>query len=144
MVEEISTEKKTELRRSRAILFDFGGTLDSDGEHWLDRFYELYENAGLGLSKDVIKEVFYQADQMCCDDPLVDRMGLRPLMTHHIRWQFARLELNEASDQAKRMADEFCSKSEYYLSRNADLLGRLQANYKMGVVSNFYGNVSTI
>ena len=26
-----------------AILFDFGGTLDSDGEHWLDPFYELYE-----------------------------------------------------------------------------------------------------
>src|SRR5262245_8247746 len=46
-----------------AFLFDFGGTLDSDGQHWLDRFYRIYEQIGLSaLAKDRIKEAFYWAD----------------------------------------------------------------------------------
>ncbi len=140
----ISAENRNKLRQCKAILFDFGGTLDSDGEHWLDRFYELYETIGLDLRRDVIKKVFYQADRMCCDDPQVDRMGLRPLMKHHIRYQFLMLNLDKAADEEVRMIDEFCSKTEFYLRRNASLLRRLQDRYKMGIVSNFYGNVSTI
>lgn len=142
--DSITTENRDKLRQCRAILFDFGGTLDSDGEHWLDRFYELYETVGLDLNKDLIKKVFYEADRMCCDDPEVDRMGLRPLMQHHIRYQFTALNLDEAVAEEFRMVDEFCSKTEYYLRRNVSLLGRLQKHYKMGIVSNFYGNVSKI
>jgi hypothetical protein len=41
----------------KAILFDFGGTLDSDGEHWLDRVYALYETAGLEVAQPEIKRV---------------------------------------------------------------------------------------
>jgi len=42
-----------------AYFFDFGGTLDADGGHWLDRFYRIYEEIGLGkLDKSAIKEAF--------------------------------------------------------------------------------------
>lgn len=43
----------------KPILFDFGGTLDSDGEHWLDRFYALYGDVGLRIPVSEIKEAFY-------------------------------------------------------------------------------------
>ncbi|MCK8604070.1 HAD family hydrolase [Desulfoferrobacter suflitae] len=142
--DRFSVGTRSELRRCKAILFDFGGTLDSDGEHWLDRFYALYESAGLEVPRDLIKKVFYQADQTCCDDPQVDRMGLRPLMEYHIRHQFALLNLHEASQQARQMALEFCAKTEYCLKRNAALLRRLRNDYRMGVVSNFYGNVAAL
>ncbi len=61
----------------KAIFFDFGGTLDSDGEHWLDRFYELYEEANIDLPREEIKRVFYRAGEMCCKDPQVLDLGLR-------------------------------------------------------------------
>ena len=46
-----------------AFLFDFGGTLDADGLHWLDRFYTIYQDIGLPeIPKKLIKEAFYWAD----------------------------------------------------------------------------------
>jgi putative hydrolase of the HAD superfamily len=127
----------------KAILLDFGGTLDSDGEHWLDRFYELYEMVGLDLPREEIKRVFYLADEMCCRDPEVDRLGLRPLMKHHIHLQFSALQLNGGARQ-ERMVDTFCAKTEGVLRRNALLLSRLKPRYRLGVVSNFYGNVTVL
>jgi HAD superfamily hydrolase (TIGR01549 family) len=127
----------------QAILFDFGGTLDSDGEHWLDRFYELYEQAGLEPDRDQIKRAFYNADQLCCGDPKVVPMGLRPLMTQHVRLQFAALNL-EAPAKEEEIIEGFCTKTEWALRRNAGLLKRLRPVYRLGIISNFYGNVATL
>lgn len=129
--------------RCKAILFDFGGTLDSDGEHWLDRFYELYEQAGLHLPREEIKRVFYNADDLCCSDPEVNQMGLRPLMRHHVGLQFAALNLKDPAKEAE-IVERFCAKTERILKRNAKLLRRLKAVYRLGVISNFYGNAATL
>lgn len=131
------------LRECKGILFDFGGTLDSDGEHWLDRFYEIYREIEPDIPQPDIKRAFYHADAVCCDDPQVNNLGLRPLMEQHVAIQFEVLGLSNRSRQLL-MAERFCSRSERYLNRNAELLARLQKRYRMGVVSNFYGNVETL
>lgn len=126
-----------------AILFDFGGTLDSDGEHWLDRFYDLYQKAGLDIAQTEIKRVFYATDGLCCDDPAVNAMGLRQLMNHHIRLQFSQLGIAD-KETMTAMVESFCSKTVHYLQRNSRILARLKNRYRLGVVSNFYGNVETL
>ena len=133
----------SDFGRCKAILFDFGGTLDSDGEHWLDRFYELYEKVGIGVARERIKQVFYQADALCCDDPRVNGMGLRPLMRHHVRLQFSALNLHDPATE-EWMVEAFCAKTEACLQRNQRLLARLHGRYQMAVVSNFYGNVAAL
>jgi putative hydrolase of the HAD superfamily len=134
---------KDKLRRCRAILLDFGGTLDSDGEHWLDRFFELYEQAGLDCPRDEIKRVFYLADGICCENPVVDGLGLRELIKYHVHLQFEALKLRDQSRE-DHLVEGFCSKTEKVLQRNTLLLGRLKNRYRLGVVSNFYGNVETL
>lgn len=131
------------LSGCKAILFDFGGTLDSDGEHWLDRFYELYQRAGLDIPRHEIKRVFYSADEKCCADPEVNGMGLRALMRHHVRLQFAGLNMKDPRKEGE-LVERFCAGTEGILRRNARLLGRLNRIYRLGVVSNFYGNVETL
>lgn len=126
-----------------AILFDFGGTLDSDGEHWLDRFYELYEKTGLHIPRTEIKRVFYDTDTLCCNDPEVNTMRLRQLMNHHIRLQFRLLGIAD-TEAVTAMVEAFCSKTLHYLHRNAGILSRLSNRFRLGVVSNFYGNVETL
>jgi len=134
---------KQKLRSCKAILFDFGGTLDSDGEHWLDRFYELYREAGLNIRHDRIKEAFYRADDMCSSDEAINYLGLKDLMKHHVRLQFTVLNI-ENPEIEKWIVERFCVESEYYLKRNSLLLERLKRCYKLGVVSNFYGNVEVL
>lgn len=96
----------------RAILLDFGGTLDSDGEHWLDRFYALYEWAGLRhVGPNEIKRAFYHADSLCHGNPQVVYGGLRHLMRYHVGLQFQALNL-EDSEKEEAMVEAFCTKSE--------------------------------
>lgn len=125
------------------ILFDFGGTLDSDGEHWLDRFFALYRQESIDFPEDVIKRAFYRAVSLCEADSRVNSWGLRSLMRHHVGLQFTELGLEEPGKR-DRMIDTFCSKSERFLRRNAQLLQRVRERFRLGLVSNFYGNVATI
>lgn len=131
------------FRDCKAILFDFGGTLDSDGEHWLDRFYDLYESAGLQVPHAEIKRAFYHADEMCCLDSRVALEGLRSLMKYHVHLQFQALDLKDPSRENELM-EAFCQKSEHFLKRNAWLLKRLKRRYRLGLVSNFYGNAAIL
>ncbi len=131
------------FRDCRAILFDFGGTLDSDGEHWLDRFYALYESAGLRVPPAEIKRAFYLADGACCRNSQMAFDGLRPLMKYHVHQQFQALNL-ENSAKEKELVGAFCQKSEHYLRRNARLLQSLRRRFRLGLVSNFYGNVGIL
>lgn len=135
--------RRPDFSECRAILFDFGGTLDSDGEHWLDRFYDLFEQAGFNLPRPQIKEAFYHADQQCCGDPQVVSMGLRALMKHHVGLQFAAMNLTDPMRE-NEIVEQFCVKTERALRRNERLLRRLRRVYRLGVVSNFYGNVATL
>jgi hypothetical protein len=47
------------------VLFDFGGTLDAPGVHWLTRFHRLYPQVGLAVAPERITEAFYWADGVC-------------------------------------------------------------------------------
>jgi putative hydrolase of the HAD superfamily len=127
----------------RAILFDYGGTLDSDGERWPDRFYILYEEAGLDLPREEIKRAFYYAEDRSYADPSMARLGLRAFMGEHIRLQFEALGLSDGRGE-RRLADKFCATSEKCLLRAARLLKRAKPRYRLGIVSNFYGNLAGI
>lgn len=132
-----------QFKPCKGLLLDFGGTLDSDGEHWLDRFYDLYKKAGIDVPRHEIKRVFYHADALCYADPCISRLGLRPLMHHHVRLQLEELGLL-APTREDRLVEGFCSRTESFLVRNASLLGRLRGRFHLGVVSNFYGNVAIL
>jgi putative hydrolase of the HAD superfamily len=127
----------------RAVLFDYGGTLDSDGERWPDRFYALYEEAGLNYPREEIKRAFYYAEDCCYADPEVTDLDLRALMGAHVRLQFEALGLNDGRKE-RALADKFCATSERFMLRAASLLKRAQHRYRLGVVSNFYGNLATL
>ncbi len=127
----------------KAIVFDFGGTLDSDGEHWLDRFYTLYQDLNLRISPSEIKRAFYDADRLCSSDGQVTSLGLRPLMKRHVHWQFTALSLVEEQKE-KELVEAFCARSEHFLRRNRPLLRQMRAQYRLGLASNFYGNVAVL
>jgi putative hydrolase of the HAD superfamily len=124
---------------------DFGGTLDSDGGHWLDRFWAIYPQIGLTqLPKKNIKEAFYWADLQAETDAPMRSAGLREMTDRHVAWQFQKLGLIDPEKEAMAAA-AFYRPSERILHRNRRVLEQLSlAGYKMGIVSNFYGNVDVL
>jgi FMN phosphatase YigB (HAD superfamily) len=124
------------------LLFDFGGTLDADGVAWKERFFRLWRDEGEKPPREDFDRAFYAAD-----DALVGALpAALPLAETAVR--LARgigegLGTREAS-LPDRVAERFTAESRGNLSRRAALLARLSARYRLGVVSNFYGNLEAV
>ena len=127
----------------RAILFDYGGTLDGAASHWLIRFVEQYRQAGLDLPFERLRTAFDHATQCAYGDPMVAGLGLRALVEYHVSRQLEHLGLCERTLPATVVAG-FVRASQAGLEESRAVLARLRQRVVMGVISNFYGNVHRI
>lgn len=127
----------------KAVLFDFGGTLDSDGVAWPQRFFPIYRELGVAADWDPFLRAFYRSD-----DALPERHRLSGLDLHGTITLQARgvLELLAPGrlELAGEVARRFCEDSHAQFERNRPLLQSLRARFKLGIVSNFYGNLREI
>lgn len=126
-----------------AILFDYGGTLDGPASHWLDRFVALYRAAGMDMPLERLKPAFYAADELAYADRSVAEMSLAALIEFHVGVQHARLGIDDRRLR-RQLVDAFVAGSERALAESRAHLERLAPHYRLGVVSNFYGNVARI
>ncbi len=131
------------LSNLKAVLFDLGGTLDGDGEHWLNRFYLLYQEILPQVTWEELKAAFYQAEGACLADSRVASLGLEDLVLFHVQHQLAALRLNDAQ-AARLLAQRFYQACQDTLRRNAGVLSRLAPRFRLGVVTNGYGNAALI
>jgi HAD superfamily hydrolase (TIGR01509 family) len=133
------------------VLFDFGGTLDSDGVAWKERFHALYRSHGLDLSADAFAPAFYAADDALVG-ALASTTGLEETidaLTTNLEAELARrgggtghAEIDRARGQ--RVASRFLSEMSFAFARNRPVLEALSERYRLGVVSNFYGNLEAV
>ena len=123
------------------VLFDFGGTLDADGIPWKTRFFQLCHAEGLVADAERFDRVFYAAD-----DALVGTipatLPFRDTVDRLAAGVTRALGGNEAVHA--RIAGRFVDEALERLRRNRPLLARLSRRYRLGIVSNFYGNLVTV
>ncbi len=122
----------------RAVLFDFGGTLDSDGVAWKERFRRLF--GGDAASAGAFDRAFYDADDALVgaipkDLSFEETVGL---LASGVARRLGRPEAAEA------VASRFLADARAHLARNAELLAGLHGRYRLAVVSNFYGNLEAV
>src|SRR5215475_11014506 len=125
------------------VLFDFGGTLDAPGVHWLTRFHRLYPQVGLAVAPERITEAFYWADAQLMAHPEITTLQFLPLMLEHAALQLRYLRLPCAPYQ-QRLAEGFWCAAMDSLYASVRVLTHLRQRYALGVISNFYGNVVTL
>jgi putative hydrolase of the HAD superfamily len=126
-----------------AILLDYGGTLDGDAQHWFDHFVRLYAEAGSALGAADIKRAFYAADAALPRDPDIRRFGLERMVRTHVDLQLRHLGVDDAR-LAAALADRFIADTRAAWDRNRPLLAGLAGRFRLGVVSNSYGNMPAL
>lgn len=127
----------------KALLFDYGGTLDADGVHWLHRFWDLYAQTDLDLSSEQITKAFYWAYDHLMSDPTLRSFRLEPMIRFHVQLQFRYLGIRSPSHE-EWLTKQFVQQSAETLRANAKLLADLRTRYLLGIISNFYGNMPVI
>jgi len=133
----------------KAVLFDFGGTLDTNGVHWSVKFLEIYKELGLQFSPEQYNYAYVKADE-----ELKQRVNVindyETLLRKQVKLQLefmkpygydSEKKLDELGETVlnKIMIDIIPCIEE---SRN--ILAILKKQYRLGVVSNFYGNLEKI
>jgi putative hydrolase of the HAD superfamily len=129
------------------LLFDFGGTLDADGVAWKERIHDHYRAEGLDVTAEAFAPVFYAAD-----DPLVGGLPLDAdlratvgSLAANLEAELARRGIAERDDaRGRRVAARFLDAADDAFGRNRALLGTLGRRYRLGIVSNFYGNLEAV
>ena len=131
------------MQAIETVLFDFGGTLDADGVAWKERFHALYRAEGLDLSAEAFAPAFYAAD-----DALVGVLAPTTGLEETVHTLAAGLETELArrgfgADEARgqRVASRFLADMSAAFARNRPVLNALGERYRLGLVSNFYGNL---
>jgi FMN phosphatase YigB (HAD superfamily) len=144
--------------RMRAILFDFGGTLDGPS-HWLDRFLTYYRASGLSLSRDELDSAYAYATQRTYDNSARFReYGLDRLVEYlvgaqldcllekgplKVRGMLGRSDARK-SQIVEQISGGFVGETARGLERSGQVLRTLKSRFSLGVVSNFYGNLDHV
>jgi FMN phosphatase YigB (HAD superfamily) len=125
-----------------AVLFDFGGTLDADGVAWKERFHRLFDAEGVEVGPARFDPVFHAAD-----DALVgtvpETLSLEDTVLRVAGGVATALRPDDAT-LGSRVAARFLAEARACFEINAPVLERLAQRYRLGIVSNFYGNLPTV
>lgn len=128
----------------KACLFDFGGTLDSDGVTWQDRFYALYGKHGVDVDREAFRQAFYYADDSLIETGELHEAGLMETLRAQAQRVWGALGLGGESRVLDAIVTDFSDGMKWYVERNRNLLELLRDRYDLGVVSNFYGNLHKV
>lgn len=135
----------------KGIIFDYGGTIDSRGEHWSEVIYRGWKYAGINADKNTFRDCYVYAErELARNRYILPQYNFRDLL--YIK---ATIELEEyvrhcasppkyVSPLASKIAD-YCDKSaRMCIDEARPTLEYLSAKYPMVLVSNFYGNVDSV
>jgi len=141
------------------LLFDFGGTLDGPA-HWLDRFLLSYRAAEIEIARAELEPAFEHATRIGYGaTAVVARFGMTDLVRFLAGHQFEYLRksgpdplraiLGDCGAPGRhrfveRVTDSFVHETSAGLAHSRQVIGTLESRFKMGIVSNFYGNLDRI
>jgi len=124
----------------RVVLFDFGGTLDGPGVPWKERMRRLYRDEGVDVTPERFDPVFYRAD-----DALVGTISTTMPFDETVRRIVDGIDAAlDSAPAGPRVAKRFVDDAVATAERHASVLAALARRCRLGIVSNFYGNLGTV
>lgn len=147
----------TDKTQTKGVIFDYGGTIDSGGDHWSEVIWEAWQEAGIPCGKLEFREAYVWAERELAKT----RHILPEHNFHDLLLIKMRLEITHWLEQSGRAADPqygsrtvdtwvettaaYCyASARKWVEKSRPTLERLHAKYPMVLVSNFYGNVETV
>jgi putative hydrolase of the HAD superfamily len=128
----------------KAVLFDFGGTIDTDGVHWSEKYWELYQRYHIEVSKKEYEASFVESERRLLIDPEIPVSTFGETIRKQLTVQFVILNLDKKDPRLQLMINDCYRDVRNTIASAKMVLEKLQPRYALGVVSNFYGNLEVV
>ena len=135
------------------IIFDYGGTIDTNAQHWSEVLWEGYQQVGIPVSKEEFRTSYVFAERALAKHPYIrPKHNFLDLLTIKCdietkdlmdrgAWRVADEERKKKSDAIAQYCYQYVLK---VLEVSRPVIAQLAKNYPLVLVSNFYGNIETI
>ena len=134
----------------KGIIFDYGGTIDTDGIHWGELIGEEYDKAGIGIGRELYREAYVHGERSLAKSPIIEQTDtFHTLLKKKITLQFEYLsqqdsQLRLTQEQADKIADACYARVNEALALTRGIVQKLAERYPMVLVTNFYGNMPVV
>jgi putative hydrolase of the HAD superfamily len=126
----------------KGYIFDYGGTLDTGGQHWGKVIWHAYERQQVPVSEEQFREAYVHAERTLGKNPIIKPdFTFKRTLEEKIRIELEFLGLSEY--QQAVVSDLYAITCEE-TARSREVLLQLKRSYPIVLVSNFYGNISTV
>lgn len=137
----------------KGYIFDFGGTIDTNGCHWGKFIWHAYERSSVPVNWGQFREAYIHAERMLGKNPIIQptdtffhtldvklRLEMEWLVSQGY-WYCSPLEIERL--HAAVLNDLYGRVSEL-VARGREMLLKLKPQYPLVLCSNFYGNLNAV
>lgn len=141
-----------DLQKVKGIIFDYGGTIDSNGKHWAEVLWDAYQYQEVPVSKEQFREAYVYGERYLATNPVITAQdNFYILLEKKVRIQVESL-VDKGFLERRDKTEEYIlaiSKQCYnfvkeLLRKEIAILTALKNRYPIVLVSNFYGNVQSV
>lgn len=140
-----------DIKGIKGFIFDYGGTLDTGGDHWSEVIWRAYDEAGVKVNKAEFREAYVEAErELARTRHILPEHDFSDLLLIKMRLELQWLSEHgffppaDVEEKAKLIADICYRSARAKVEEAMPVLEALGRRYKLVLVSNFYGNISTV
>lgn len=141
-----------DLKQIKGVIFDYGGTIDSNGTHWAEVLWTAYETHSVPVSKDQFREAYVYTERYLAVNPVIkpdhnfnDLLKIKAAL--QIKYLQDKNILNKDDNSelySLAISDQCYNFAKNIIEKEIYILEQLKNRYPMVLVSNFYGNVEAV
>lgn len=139
-------------------IFDYGATIDTPGIHWGKLIWHAYEDLGIGITEQQFRDAYVYAERYLGSHEVIKPTDtFRTTLAQKIGLQFEYLVSISAigedignikstlEETALELTNRLYSQTQHNIEDSRKVLETLKSHgHILGLVSNFYGNVSAV
>ncbi len=141
-----------ELEKIKGIIFDYGGTIDTNGMHWSEIIWMSYEALHIPVDKKIFREAYVYGERTMAQIKIIQPKHnfwhvLRLKAEAQIQWLIDNGHLPDDKNftkYTKGIADWCYAYAQQIISGSFPVLKKLAERYPLALVTNFYGNVEYV
>ena len=125
----------------KGYIFDYGGTLDTGGCHWGKMLWHAYQHIGMSVSEQQFREAYVHAERTLGKDPIIQpNFTFRQTLEAKIRLQLE--YLSQPPSYCSHLTSSIMDDVYAHTAHSHKVLQQIPQPKVL--VSNFYGNISTV